>query len=84
MRAVKRSLLALAASLALSGCASAFGTLTEPKPYIGVVVAYCGIADVRPGWSYRLTALLLVLDLPGTVLLDTLLLPYTILASSSS
>ena len=62
------AVLVLGSVLSLSGCASVFGTACDPVPYAGLQVA-SQIAGSDP---------LVLIDMPASFALDTLLLPITV------
>lgn len=65
----------------LTGCASVVGTLTQPSPYIGVKID----AEGASRWSAVdwPTAVWTCCDLPFSAVLDTILLPFTVLVWAS-
>jgi uncharacterized protein YceK len=73
-RGLATAVLALLAGSS-SGCMSMAGTLVDPVPYAGTQVYGHGIAE---GSGRGIAPLVMTLDLPATMALDTALLPITI------
>jgi uncharacterized protein YceK len=71
--------LMVAALAATGGCASTIATAVDGKPYEGTKLDALGLAlpFMSPSPATFLIAPIALADLPATIALDTLLLPYT-------
>jgi uncharacterized protein YceK len=81
MRRLELRSAAAAAALLLSasGCASVCATALDPKPYSGLQVDVAFTAGTSSSRPYLA---LVPLDMPGSFVVDTLLLPYTLIRSA--
>lgn len=79
MSTVRKTIAALVVCVLLEGCCSVVGTLTKPAPYVGVQLAASGVVNT----NNVPTEILCALDLPGSAVLDTVLLPLTVLVWAS-
>lgn len=74
MRTCLRAVLLTLVAVSLSGCASALGHMFHPCPYTGVQLDLASWDAVGP---------LMIVDLPFSAVLDTLLLPLDLVGGRS-
>lgn len=73
-----RKIVLLALGLSLSGCVSIYATATQPSPYIGTQISCMYLVETDPTQNFAWLPMGVdAVDLPLTLIMDTLLLPFT-------